>query len=48
MSVFLQSPIEEEVYLEQPQEFVKEGSDFQKLICRLNKSFYGVKQAANN
>ena len=43
----LHSPIEEEVYLEQPQEFVKQGSDEQKL-CRLNISIYGLKQAANN
>ena len=47
-TVFLHSPIEEEVYLEQPQEFVKQGSDGEKLVCRLNKSIYGLKQAANN
>ena len=45
---FLHSPIEEEVYLEQPQDFVKQGSDGEKLVCRLNKSIYGLKQAANN
>ena len=47
-TAFLHSPIEEEVYLEQPQEFVKQGSDGEKLVCRLNKSIYGLKQAANN
>ena len=47
-TAFLHSPIEEEVYLEQPQEFVKRGSDGEKLVCRLNKSIYGLKQAANN
>ena len=47
-TAFLHSPIEEEVYLEQPQEFVKSGSDEEKLVCRLNKSIYGLKQAANN
>ena len=36
-TAFLHSPIEEEVYLEQPQEFVKQGSDKEKLICRMNK-----------
>ena len=46
-TAFLHSPIEEEVYLEQPQEFVKRGSDGEKLVCRLNKSIYGLKQAAN-
>ena len=47
-TAILHSPIEEEVYLEQPQEFVKRGSDEEKLVCRLNKSIYGLKQAANN
>ena len=46
-TAFLHSPIEE-VYLEQPQEFVKRGSDGEKLVCRPNKSIYGLKQAANN
>ena len=45
---FLHSPIEEEVYLEQPQEFVQHESDREKLVCRLTKSIYGLKQAANN
>ena len=44
---FLHSPIGEEVYLEQPKEFVKQGSDGEKLVCRLNESIYGLKQAAN-
>ena len=47
-TAFLHSPIEEEVYLEQPQEIVKRGSDGEKLVYRLNKSIYGLKQAANN
>ena len=44
---FLHSPIDEEVYLEQPQEFVKRGSGGEKLVCLLNKSIYCLKQAAN-
>ena len=47
-TAFLHSPIEEEAYLEQPQEFVKQGSDGEKLVCRMNKSIYGLKQATNN
>ena len=48
-TAFLHSPIEEEVYLEQPQEFVKSGSDGEKLVCRPNKSIYGLNNlAANN
>ena len=48
MTAFLHSPIDEEVYLEQPQEFVKCGSDGEKLVCRLNKSIYDLKKANNN
>ena len=47
-TAFLRSTIEEEVYLEQPQQFVKQESDGEKLVCRLNESIYGLKQAANN
>ena len=47
-TALLHSPIEEEVYMEQPQEIVKQGSDGEKLVCRMNKSIYGLKQAANN
>ena len=43
-TAFLHSPIEEEVYLEQPQEFVKQWSDGKKLVCGLNKSINGLKQ----
>ena len=47
-TVFLHSPIAEKVYLEQLQEFVKQGSDGEKLVCRMNKSIYVSKQSANN
>ena len=42
-SAYLHSAIAEEVYLEQPQGFQEEG-----MVCRLNKSIYGLKQAARN
>ena len=47
-TAFPLSPIEEEVYLEQPLELVKQKSDGEKLVCRLNKSIYVLKQAAIN
>ena len=47
-SAYLHSAIEEEIYLEQPQSFVKQGEDGQTLVCKLNKSIYGLKQAAKN
>ena len=47
-SAYLHSNIEEEIYLEQPQGFVKKANSGQKLVCKLNKSIYGLKQAAKN
>ncbi|CAB4032319.1 Hypothetical predicted protein [Paramuricea clavata] len=47
-SAYLHSIIEEEIYLEQPEGFVKQGENGQKLVCKLNKSIYGLKQAARN
>ena len=47
-TAFMHSSIEEEVYLKQPQEFVKRRSDGEKLVCRLKKSIYGSKQSDNN
>ena len=47
-SAYLHSEIEEEIYLEQPQGFVKQGKNGQTLVRKLNKSIYGLKQAAKN
>ena len=46
-SAYLHSNIEE-IYLEQPQGFVKKENSRQKLVCKLNKSIYGLKQDAKN
>ena len=45
---FLHSPVEEEVYLQQPQEFEKRRTGGVTLVCRLNKSIYCWRQAAKN
>ena len=42
----LHSQMEEELY--SGKDTVKQGSDGDKFVCRLNKSIYGLKQAANN
>jgi hypothetical protein len=47
-SAYPHSKIEEEIYLEQPEGFVKKANSGQKLVCKLNKSIYGLKQAAKN
>jgi hypothetical protein len=40
-SVFLQGDISEEIFMEQPPNFVTDSN----LVCQLEKSLYGLKQA---
>ena len=47
-SAYLHSAIEEEIYLEQPPGFVKRGQNGETQVCKLNKSIYGLKQAAKS
>ena len=43
-TAYLNDPIEEDVYMEQPEGFVSD----KKLVCRLEKSLYGLKQTGRN
>ena len=47
-SAYLHSAIEEELYLQQPRGFEQVGENGSKLVCKLQKSIYGLKQAAYN
>ena len=42
-TVFLNGDLEEEIYMEQPEEFSAFGQE--KKVCKLVKFFYGLKQA---
>ncbi len=44
-TAFLNGELEEEVYMKQPQGFILEGQE--KLVCRLNKSIYGLRVLAH-
>ena len=45
-SAFLHATVKEEIYVEQPQGFVIKGKE--NLVCKLNKSLYGLKQASKD
>ena len=47
-TAYLNAPIDCEIYMEQPEGFEKVGKNGEKLVCRLNKSLYGLKQSGRN
>jgi hypothetical protein len=42
-TTFLHGDLEEEIYIQKPQGYEVKGKD--NLVCRLNKSLYGLKKA---
>ncbi len=42
-TAFLNGQLQEEVYMEQPDGFIAEGQE--KLVCKLKRSIYGLKQS---
>jgi hypothetical protein len=42
---FLYRDLDKEIYLKQPKGFWVDGTNKEKLVCRLQKAIYGLKQA---
>ena len=47
-TAFLNAPIDEDIYIEQPKGFEVYNSDGIPLVCKLNRSLYGLKQSGRN
>lgn len=47
-AAYLHAPSDCEVYMEQPEGFEVESDTGEKLVCKLNKSLYGLEQSGRN
>ncbi|CAB3992128.1 Retrovirus-related Pol poly from transposon TNT 1-94 [Paramuricea clavata] len=47
-TAYLNAPVDCELYIEQPEGFVKHSESGEMLVCKLNKSLYGLKQSGRN
>ena len=47
-TAYLNAPIDCDIYMEQPEGFKKVGKNGEKLVCKLKKSLYGLKQSGRN
>lgn len=48
LSAYLNSPIKEEVYMEQPKGFEEQGKSAKNFVCKLKKSIYGLHQSGRD
>ena len=44
-TTFLNGDLKEEIYMKQPEGFITNGND--RIVCKLKKSIYGLKQASH-
>lgn len=47
-TAYLHAPIDREIYLEQPEGYEEVSKTGEKLVCKLQKSLYGLKQSGRN
>lgn len=45
-TAFLNGDIKEDIYMHQPEGYISKGEE--DLVCKLNKSLYGLKQATKS
>ena len=46
-TAFLNAKLKEEIYMNQPEFYERKSRSGKELVCKLNKSIYGLKQASN-
>ena len=47
-TAYLNAPIDCEIFIEQPEGYERVGQNGERLVCKLNKSLYGLKQSGRN
>ena len=47
-TAFLQATVTEDIYVQQPLGYRRKGGNNENLVCKLNKSLYGLKQSSRN
>ena len=47
-TAYLNAPIDCEIYMEQPEGYEVQSSTNEKLVCKLERSLYGLKQSGRN
>jgi hypothetical protein len=47
-TAYLNAPIDHEIYIEQPEGFEVKSKENLQIVCKLNKSLYGLKQSGRN
>ena len=47
-TAFLNAPVQEEIYVEQPEGFAVKGPNGEDQVCKLDKSLYGLRQSPRN
>lgn len=47
-TAYLHAPIDYEIYMEQPEGYDEKSQTNEKIVCKLEKSLYGLKQSGRN